>query len=174
MPQEISCIPSTTETTKIKDTLFQIGTTTYTTQFYESYIPNNKSNKHNPNNQNNDINVGFTTKTKFVLLQLRQRKFWSIHIQISTNFKKIIFHQFRTFHPSTICTFYQSRKTCTPLDEQFRTFHPSLYESVTETSTFVCLKIFKERDTFTELYSSTVRIVCIFLILHVYAIKRFK
>ena len=31
----------------------------------------------------------FTTNTKFVLLQLRRRKFWSIHIQISTNFKKI-------------------------------------------------------------------------------------
>ena len=35
---------------------------------------------HNPNNQNNDINVGFTTNTKLMLLQLRQRKFWSIHI----------------------------------------------------------------------------------------------
>ena len=62
----------------------------YTTQFYESYIPNNKPNKHNPNNQNNNINVGFTTNTKFVLLQLRQHKFWSIHTHISTNFKKHI------------------------------------------------------------------------------------
>ena len=26
-------------------------------------------------------------------------KFWSIHIQISTNFKKFMFKQFRTFHP---------------------------------------------------------------------------
>ena len=31
-------------------------------------------NKRNPNNQNNGINVGFITNTKFVLLQLRQRK----------------------------------------------------------------------------------------------------
>ena len=45
------------------------------TQFYESHIPNNQPNKHNPNNQNNDINVGFTTNTNFMLLQLRQRKF---------------------------------------------------------------------------------------------------
>ena len=104
----------------------------YTTQFYESYIPNNKPNKHNPNNLNNDINVGFTTNTKFVLLQLRQRKFWSIHIQISTNFKKFTFNQFRTFHASPICTFHHSLKTCTWLDEQFRTFHPSLHESVTD------------------------------------------
>ena len=34
--------------------------------------------KHNLNNQNNEINVGFTSKTKFMLLQLRQRKFLSI------------------------------------------------------------------------------------------------
>ena len=69
--------------------------------------------------------------TKFVLLQLRQHKFWSIHIQILNNFKKIIFKQFCTFHPSPICTFHRSQKTCTWLDEQFRTFHPSLHESVT-------------------------------------------
>ena len=115
-------------TSKEKDTLFHMAITTYTTQFYESCIPNNKPNKHN---QNNDINVGFTTNTKFVLLQLRQRKFWSIHTHISTNFKKFIFNQFRTFHPSPICTFHRSRKTCTWLDEQFRTFHPSLHESIT-------------------------------------------
>ena len=42
-----------------------------------------------------------------------------------------------------------------------------------KTSAFVCLKNFKERDTFTELYSSTVRIVCILLILHFHAIKKF-
>ena len=72
---------------KTKAILFHTATTTYTTQFYESYIPNNKPNKHNPNNQNNGINVDFNTK--FVLLQLRQRKFWSIHIQISTKFKTI-------------------------------------------------------------------------------------
>ena len=41
-----------------------------------------QKNKHNSNNQSN-ISVGFTTNTKFMLLQLRQRKFWSIHIQIS-------------------------------------------------------------------------------------------
>ena len=116
---------------KIKDNLFHTATATYTAQFYESYIANNNPNKHNPNNQNNDINVGFTTNAKFLLIQLRQRKFWSIHIHISTNFKKLIFNQFRTFHPSPICTFHQSRKTCTWFDEQFRTFHPSLHESVT-------------------------------------------
>ena len=87
---------------KIKNILFHTATTTYATQFYESYIPNNKPNKHNPTNQNNDINVGFTTNTKFVLLQLRQRKLWSIHIHISTSFKKFIFNQFRTFRPSPI------------------------------------------------------------------------
>ena len=87
--------------------------------------------KHNPNNQNNDINVGFTTTTKFVVLLLKQRKFRSIHIQISTNFKKFIFNQFRAFNRSPICAFYRLRKTCTWLDEQFGTLHPSLHESVT-------------------------------------------
>ena len=115
--------------TKIKDILFYTATATYTTQFYESYILHSKPNKHNPNNQN--INVGFTTNANFVFLQLRKRKFWSIHNHISTNFKKFIFNHFRTFLPSPICTFQQSRKTCTWLDEQFRTFHPSLHESVT-------------------------------------------
>ena len=33
------------------------------------------------NNQNNEINVGFTSITKFMLLQLKQRKFLSIYIQ---------------------------------------------------------------------------------------------
>ena len=42
-----------------------------------------QTNKHNPNNQTKDIDVGFTLNTKFMLLQLRQRKFWSILIQIS-------------------------------------------------------------------------------------------
>ena len=46
--------------------------TKYTTQFYESYIPNNQLNKHNLNNQNSDINVAFTANTKFLLLQLGQ------------------------------------------------------------------------------------------------------
>ena len=32
----------------------------------------NETCKHNLNNQNNKINVGFTSKTKFILLQLRQ------------------------------------------------------------------------------------------------------
>ena len=89
----------------------------------------------------NQTNTTQTTKTttsmcvspltQSLLLQLRQRKFWSIHIQISTNFKKFIFNQFRTFHASPICAFHRSRKICTWLDEQFRTFHPSLHESVT-------------------------------------------
>ena len=76
-------------------------------------------------------NMGFTTNTKFVLLKLRQRNFWSIHIQISTNLKKFVFNQFHTFHPPPICTLHRCRKTCAWLDEQFRTFHPSLHESVT-------------------------------------------
>ena len=86
--------------------------TTCTTQCYQSYIANNKPN------------------TKFLLIQLRQRKFCSIHIQVSTNFKIFIFKQFRTFHPSPICTFHRSRKTCAWLYKQFHTFHPSLHESV--------------------------------------------
>ena len=76
-------------------------------------------------NQSNDIKVGFTTRTKFMLLQLRQRNFWSIHIQILQ-----LIDQYCSFHPSPICTLHRSRKTCTWLDEQFRTFHPSLHESV--------------------------------------------
>ena len=41
----------------------------------------NQTYKRNLNNQNNEINVGFTSKTKFILLQLRQRKLLSIYIQ---------------------------------------------------------------------------------------------
>ena len=113
---------------KIKD--IHTTMTTHYTQFYQSYIANNKPNKRNPNNKNNDINVGFTNNTKFVLLQLRHRKFWSFHIQILSNFKKIMFKQFLIFHPSPVCTFHRSRKTCTWLDQQFRTFQRSLHESV--------------------------------------------
>ena len=51
-------------------------------------------------------NMGFTTNTKFVLLKLRQRNFWSIHIQISTNLKKFVFNQFYTFHPPPICVHF--------------------------------------------------------------------
>ena len=50
--------------------------------------------------------MGFTTNTKFVLLKLRQRNFWSIHIQISTNLKKFVFNQFYTFHPPPICVHF--------------------------------------------------------------------
>ena len=114
-------------TSKEKDTLFHMAITTYTTQFYESCIPNNKPNKHN---QNNDINVGFTTNTKFVLLQLRQQILEYSYSNFN-QFQKINIQQFRTFHPSPICTFHRFRKTCTWLDEQFRTFHPSLHESIT-------------------------------------------
>ena len=46
--------------------------------------------------------------TQSLLLQLRQHKFWSIHIQISINFKKFIFNQFRIFHASPICAFRRS------------------------------------------------------------------
>ena len=120
----MSCIPSKTETTQ-NQVYFYTATTTYTPQFYESYIPNNKPNKHNPNNQNNDISVGFTTNTKFVLLQLRQRKFWSIHIQISINFKKFNFNQFRTFHASPISAFHWSQKPARGLMKNFVHFiHP--------------------------------------------------
>ena len=100
-----------------------------------------QTNKHNRNSQNNDINVGFTTNTKFVLSQLRQRKFWSIHIQISTNFKKFVFNQSRTFNPSPICTLQRFRKTCKWLDEQFRTFYPPLHESVASLTTKNYLRI---------------------------------
>ena len=103
------------------------GTTKYTTQFYKSYIPNNQTNNHNPNNQNKEINVGFITNTKFLLLQLRHRNFRIIHIEISQ-----CIDQFRAFqfHPSPICTLHRFQKPCTWLDEPFRTFLPSLNESV--------------------------------------------
>ena len=72
---------------KIRD--IHTATATYTTQFYQSYIGNNKPNKHNPNNQNNEISVGFTTNTKFVLLELRKRKFWSNSYSNYNQFQKI-------------------------------------------------------------------------------------
>ena len=78
----------------------------------DTYQTTNQANT-TPTTKTTTINVGFTTNTKFVLLQLRQRKFWSIHTHISTNFKKFVFNQFRTFHPSPICTFHRSRKICT-------------------------------------------------------------
>ena len=98
--QEIHVYQAQRTQRKIKNILFHTATATYTTQFYKSYILNNQTYKHNPKNQNNHINVGFTTNSKFILLQLRQRKFWSIHIQtsqISTNFVPFIHHQFCTF-----------------------------------------------------------------------------
>ena len=63
--------------------------------------------------------------TKFWFLQLRPRKFWNIHIQISQQTD-----QCRTFYPSPISAFHRFRKSCTWLDEQFRTFHPPLHESI--------------------------------------------
>ena len=48
-----------------------------------SYIPNNQTRKHNPNHQNIEINMVFISNTKFMPLQLRQRKFCSIHIRTS-------------------------------------------------------------------------------------------
>ena len=51
---------------------------------------------------------------KFVLLQLRQHKYWSIQISQLIN-------EFCTFHPSPLCTLHLSRKTCTWLEEQFCT-----------------------------------------------------
>ena len=44
---------------KIKNILFHTAVTTYTTQFYESYKPNNQT---QPNEQYNDTNVGFIFK----------------------------------------------------------------------------------------------------------------
>ena len=67
---------------KIKNILFHTAKTTYTSQVYVSYMPNNLTNEHSLKQQNKEINVDFTANTKCVLLQLRQRQFWSIHIQI--------------------------------------------------------------------------------------------
>ena len=100
---------------KIKNILFHTATATQTS---------------------NQTNATRTTKTATSTWVLRQPKFWSIHIQISTNFKKFVLNQFCKFHPSPICTFRRCRKTCTWLDEQFRTFHPSLHESVTNVLQF--------------------------------------
>ena len=61
-----------------------------------------------------------------MLLQLKQRKFCSIHIQ--TLQEKCRFH---AFHPSQILYISLTPKICTWLAEQFCTFHPSLHESVT-------------------------------------------
>ena len=46
-------------------------------------MPDNQTHKNNLNSQNNGINVSFPSQIKFMLLQLRQRKFLSIHIQTS-------------------------------------------------------------------------------------------
>ena len=51
-----------------------------TRSFIHTKEPNTKA---QPEQPKNDINVGFTSNTKFMLLQLRQRKFYSIHIQTS-------------------------------------------------------------------------------------------
>ena len=44
-------------------------------------MSNYQTYKHNSENQNNDFNVIFTANTKFVLLQIRQQDFCSIHVQ---------------------------------------------------------------------------------------------
>ena len=74
--------------------------TTYTTQFYESYIPNNQTYKHNPNSQNNHISAGFTTNTEFMLLQLRQCNSGVFIFKLRNklaNFVNFIHHQFAQF-----------------------------------------------------------------------------
>ena len=76
---------------------FHTATTTYTTQFYEPYIPSNQTNKQNLNNQHNEINLGFTTNTKFMLLQLKNANsgvFIFKFLYKSTNFVHFIHHQF--------------------------------------------------------------------------------
>ena len=50
-----------------------------TVAWEESYITNNQTPKRNSNDKNNNIILGFTINTNFELLQLRQRKFCSIH-----------------------------------------------------------------------------------------------
>ena len=46
-----------------------------------NFIHSKQPNK--PNNQNIDINVGFTSNTKFILLDLRKLKFYIIPFQTS-------------------------------------------------------------------------------------------
>ena len=75
MAKGISCIPSKRRQRKINNILCHTTMATYTTEFYESYIPKNQTYKHNPINDSNDINVDFITNSKFMLLQLRQCKF---------------------------------------------------------------------------------------------------
>ena len=70
--------------------------------------------------------MDFTSNKKFILLQLRQRKFCSIHIQTLQEIGR-----FHTFHPPPILHIFLTSKICTWLAEQFRTFHPSLHESAT-------------------------------------------
>ena len=56
----------------------------FMTDSIRSFIHTKQSNAQtSPNNQNMDIIAGFTINIKFELLQLRQRKFCSIHIQTS-------------------------------------------------------------------------------------------
>ena len=77
----------------------------YTTQFYQSYIANNKQKKHNPNNQNNDISVGFTTNTKFCSCNWDNTNFGVFIFKFqpisknsySNNFVHFIHHQFVHF-----------------------------------------------------------------------------
>ena len=75
MAKGVSCIPSKRRQRKINNILCHTTMATYTTEFYESYIPKNQTYKHNPINDSNDINVDFITNSKFMLLQLRQCKF---------------------------------------------------------------------------------------------------
>ena len=75
MAKGVSCIPSKRRQRKINNILCHTTMATYTTEFYESYIPKNQTYKHNLINDSNDINVDFITNSKFMLLQLRQCKF---------------------------------------------------------------------------------------------------
>ena len=121
-------------TSKEKDILFHTAMTTYK--------PNFMNHAYQTTNQTNTAK----TMTSMCILPLTQSlcsynwdnaNFGVFRFNFQPISKKFIFNQFRTFHPSPLCTsdpekpVHRSRKSCTWLDEQFRTFHPSLHESVT-------------------------------------------
>ena len=128
MAKGISCIPSKRRQRKINNILNHTAAATYTTEFYESYIPKNQTYKHNSINDSNDINVDFITNSKFMLLQLRQCKFNSgvFIFKLCNNLTKLVHFMHHQF-----CTFHRSPHISTLLDGPLRIFHSSLHESVT-------------------------------------------
>ena len=97
MAWEVSSIPNTTEVnTKLQIFSFIPQRQRIQSNFMNhTYQTSKETNKHNPNYQNNDINMGFTTNTKFMLLQQRQHKFRFRNKSI--NFVHFIYHQFVPF-----------------------------------------------------------------------------